>query len=200
MPTGYTAIIEDKEDVTFKDYILGCARAFGACIDMRDEPQEKRIPKKFKVDSYHTKELTDSDNKLKELNDLSGEQLNERAEKEYKRELASLKRDQKRDLAMEDRYAKILEEVKAWIPPSKEHVGLKDFMIDQIIECTQYNHLEFYEEEFKSLKKVSGEAWYIKQVKNIEEHIKYHQKGLKGEIKKLESRNKWLEQLWGSLK
>lgn len=36
MPTGYTADIKDGID--FKTYAMNCARAFGACVMLRDEP------------------------------------------------------------------------------------------------------------------------------------------------------------------
>ena len=36
MPTGYTDKI--KDGITFKEYAMGCARAFGALITMRDNP------------------------------------------------------------------------------------------------------------------------------------------------------------------
>lgn len=35
MPTGYTADI--KDGITFRDFALRCARAFGATIMQRDE-------------------------------------------------------------------------------------------------------------------------------------------------------------------
>lgn len=45
MPTGYTAAI--KYGITFKEFALDCARNFGACISMRDEPRETPIPDEF---------------------------------------------------------------------------------------------------------------------------------------------------------
>lgn len=36
MPTGYTDAI--KDGISFNQFILSCARAFGALITMRDEP------------------------------------------------------------------------------------------------------------------------------------------------------------------
>ena len=65
MATGYTHSI--KNDITFEQFALLCARAFGACIEMRDDPTDKPIPKKFKVDSYHAKELKEAKTKLKTL-------------------------------------------------------------------------------------------------------------------------------------
>ena len=37
MPTGYTCGVQNGEITELKDYILQCARNFGACIHMRGE-------------------------------------------------------------------------------------------------------------------------------------------------------------------
>ena len=34
MPTGYTYKI--GEGASFKEFVMACARAFGACVEMRD--------------------------------------------------------------------------------------------------------------------------------------------------------------------
>jgi hypothetical protein len=44
MPTGYTAPVQSGEIVELEDFILLCARAFGACVMQRDEPM-KSLPK-----------------------------------------------------------------------------------------------------------------------------------------------------------
>ena len=45
MPTGYTSGVATGEIKDFKTYALQCARAFGACIMLRDEPMSDEIPK-----------------------------------------------------------------------------------------------------------------------------------------------------------
>jgi len=37
MPTGYTADLNDGKQVTFQEFTMKCARAFGALIEMRDD-------------------------------------------------------------------------------------------------------------------------------------------------------------------
>ena len=37
MATGYTMDIYDGKNVSFEDFCLSCARAFGACILQRDD-------------------------------------------------------------------------------------------------------------------------------------------------------------------
>jgi hypothetical protein len=49
MPTGYTAPIADG--MTFEQFALGCARAFGALVTMRDEPSDAPIPERLEPDT-----------------------------------------------------------------------------------------------------------------------------------------------------
>ena len=51
MPTGYTSKI--KDDITFEQYAMGCARAFDALIDMRDEASDALIPEELTPSNYH---------------------------------------------------------------------------------------------------------------------------------------------------
>ena len=57
MTTGYTDAVGKGEITEFKDYALLCARAFGACVSMRDEPLDAEIPEEFKPNDYHEKSL-----------------------------------------------------------------------------------------------------------------------------------------------
>ena len=50
MPTGYTTDIYNGKDVTFKDFALKCARAFGACIHQREDNIDD-LPKLKKHDT-----------------------------------------------------------------------------------------------------------------------------------------------------
>ena len=59
MPTGYTAGVADGSIIDFNEYALQCARNFGACILLRDEPLSSEIPE-FEPSDYHEKALTES--------------------------------------------------------------------------------------------------------------------------------------------
>ena len=55
MPTGYTATLVEHGQ-TFPEFAMQCAKAFGACITLRDEPFDAPIPTKFKASTWHTKQ------------------------------------------------------------------------------------------------------------------------------------------------
>lgn len=56
MPTGLTnPIYEGRENFTFEDFAMRCARNFGAFVDLRDEPldMEIDIDKHFQPSGYY---------------------------------------------------------------------------------------------------------------------------------------------------
>jgi hypothetical protein len=56
MPTGYTADI--KNGISFKTFAMNCARAFGACVTLRDEPGGgDKIPEAFEASTYHAQQV-----------------------------------------------------------------------------------------------------------------------------------------------
>ena len=75
MPTGYTAVIQDNLDISMKDFALVCARAFGACVMMRDEPFDTPIPEEFVPDTYHTDKLKQFTDELNHLETASRDVL-----------------------------------------------------------------------------------------------------------------------------
>jgi hypothetical protein len=54
MPTGYTAAI--KDGISFQQFAMACARAFGALVMMRDEPSSAPIPD-FQPSNFHVEHL-----------------------------------------------------------------------------------------------------------------------------------------------
>lgn len=57
MPTGYTYPVAEEKVDTLAEFALQCARAFGACVTMRDEPSNKPIPEEFKPSLHYQKKL-----------------------------------------------------------------------------------------------------------------------------------------------
>ena len=84
MPTEYTHYI--KDGISFKEFALKCARAFGACITMKEDPMDVEIPK-FKPDTYYHKRLKATLKKWKELDNITVAEAELMAEEEYLREV-----------------------------------------------------------------------------------------------------------------
>ena len=87
MPTGYTLDLYDVKDITFEEFALRCARAFGALISMRDEPIDAPIPERFEPSDYHLKELEKAKKRLKEVKKWNEETAEQEAVRAYQEAL-----------------------------------------------------------------------------------------------------------------
>lgn len=75
MPTGYTAKLHNGEEQTFPEFVMSCARAFGALITMRDDPADAEIPDEFKPSDYHVRELEKARERLSEVEGWTFDQV-----------------------------------------------------------------------------------------------------------------------------
>jgi len=83
MPTGYTACIEDGTITTGRDFLMLCARAFGATASMREEPLTVPIPELFEEDSYYTQRLKETKAELERCLTMSDEELQRLVDEEH---------------------------------------------------------------------------------------------------------------------
>lgn len=194
MPTGYTAKIADG--ISFKDFVFHCARAMGACITMRDDSLDTKIPEEFEACNYHKKEIKKAKVELSKINKMLPVALEKAAKKDYENDVKIHKKRIKESEDLQHKYVKMLARVKAWMPPSENHVNFKNFMIQQIEESIKFdcsNHtLDFKE-------KLSWEEWKRKQINRINHNIDYHEKEYAKEVERTNERNLWIKQLRNSL-
>jgi len=137
MPTGYTALIENGKAATPKDFLKVCIRAFGVCVNLRDESLDlEDVESKLKESclesiNYHRDRLVKAEEKLKEFD--------AKTDDEVMSIYLAQKVDKDKDYihlyneAVEKNktYDKFLTAIKAW-EPSSEYQKVKEFAIDQI--------------------------------------------------------------------
>jgi hypothetical protein len=195
MPTGYTAeIYEGKKEVTFQDYAMGCARAFGACILMRDDPKDTPIPDAFPVDSYHVRALASAKVKLAKLKKMPLATRIKQADKFNAEALKSYEESVTRNATLRKRYEDMLKQAQAWEPPTAEHTNFKEFMVSQLKDSINFDcHVP------SKPSKVSTGAWFKQQIESAEWDIKYHEKQYQKEVKNVAARNAWIATLRESL-
>lgn len=195
MPTGYTSDI--KQGITFERYAMGCARAFGALIDMRDDPSDAPIPAELAPSNYHEQKMFEAKRDLDMLNQLSIEDANSSAVEEWneaeKRRIEYLAEN---ELQLE-KYNEMLEHVNAWTAPTKDHKGLHDFMREQIESSIKYDcGGDYYA---RPAEKITGEQWLEQKKEKAKHDIEYHDAENKKEIQRTNERNSWLKSLRESL-
>jgi len=194
MPTGYTGSITD--DMTFREFAMLCARNFGACIMMRDEPMDKEIPEEFKPSQWHNERRELAEKEAVRLASLTDEEADAEAQADYDREVERVKkwdREKERDRKKYDRMLAMVEE---WEPPTPDHQSMKRFMRQQIVDTIKFDCSPYHRD---TPRRKPGGVWLSNALAKAEQDIEYHTKHQAEEDERTASRNKWLKELRASL-
>jgi hypothetical protein len=198
MPTGYTAGITDS--MPFRDFALQCARASGALVLMRDDPADAVIPDEFKVSDYHTKAVAEAEARVAELTTMDDATKELRSRETYQAAMRSHAESLEESRATRRRYERMLDEAKRWKPPTPDHVGLRDFMIQQLEESIRFDCWEEGEKEYrKPPKYLAPGDWWAGQVADAERTLAYQKRSLTEETERQKTRTEWVRQLRVSL-
>jgi hypothetical protein len=196
MPSGYTAPIAKR--ITFQQFALDCARAFGACITLRDEPGGgEQIPDAFEPSDYHLKAIDRTRTELERLSKMSAADCTRAANQEWEQaEVSRLERLQKA-LALRASYEDMLNQVERWNPPTDDHHELKKFMREQITESIRFDCST--EHCSKPCERLSGEEWLQQKIKGCEGALSYHREHYAKEVKRAAEQTAWVKALRESL-
>jgi len=196
MPTGYTSALYDGKKQTFVEFVMQCARSFGACIDMRDDSWDKPIPEEFTSDdSYHTERLEVARKKLATAQNMTFAEAETAVQEEYDRAMVAYYATIAKEKVIGARYTAMLNQVNEWTPPTDDHNNLKKFMIEQLTESIRHDC--GYQPEKPH--KLRPQEWLNQQLTNCRHDVAYHLECLNKEKERLESNNKWVRDLRKSL-
>lgn len=193
MPIGYTALIKDGID--FKTYAMGCARAFGACIMLRDEPADVPIPERFEPSDYHLDKIEDAKAALTRAEAMTKEEAEAAAQEEYQKAVDYRDHSIWRDHQLRQKYEAMLAEVEAWEPPTPAHIDLKKFMGDQIRESIGFDC--GWHQPAPTLK--SPMEFKAAAIEAAKRDLAYHTKEYAAEVERAEGRTAWVKALRDSL-
>lgn len=196
MPTGYTAKLMESGE-SFEDFVMQCARAFGALVIMRDEPMNAPIPEEFKPSPYYSNSLAEHTKEWRRLASMS-----EKDQQSYgldaKNKAIAMRREWLAKYQEENaRIEGMRKSVVAWPPPSPDHVGLRDFMLEQL--KISLHDTAYTERDLKDLINKTPARFYDEALEGEARHIKYSEEGLYKERKSNSERNLWVKQLRESL-
>lgn len=192
MPTGYTAGVADGTITTFREYALQCARAFGACITLRDDPLSAEIPD-FKPSDYHEKALAEAEEELAAFVAMRELDLRQMHDREYEENVAAATKIADENELTLQRYKAMLAVAKAFQPPSPKHEEYAKFLVSQLEESIQWDCDTSPLKEMKT--QVSFEEWVSKKLERLRWTVDYHCKHYREELERTAARNKWVAQL-----
>lgn len=197
MPSGYTCGVQEGTITNFRDYALQCARAFGACIMLRDEPMSNDIPE-FVPSDYHAKRQAEQQAELAAIEAMSIVEVQAACEREYQSEVDYRVKRLAEIATQRQRYESMLGAARAFQPPTPEHVELKEFMIKQLKESIKWDCDSSYYDD-PPVKKDAAE-WMKERRGQLKAEIARCEKEYREEVERTHGRNKWVQDLKRALK
>lgn len=194
MPTGYTADIE--KDITFKEFALHCARAFGVNVLMKDDPPHAPI-KEYFASEYHLKELERCKKQLELVRKFTKKEIEQENENEYNEKIKRLKGIRNERIKLKAKYEKMRKNVLNWKPPTNDHECLKKFMLEQIDMSIDHDCDDPF--KYEDTRMLSPQEWYDNTCKKLINDIDYHEKEYTKEIISINFANTWNKKLIESL-
>lgn len=203
MPTGYTADVGDGKMTDLRPFIERCAHAFIGSL--RDSALDSALPTEdtYSVSSYHTEALDKAYKQLAKVKSMDRKQATAAAKKEHNKELKHDREYLEKKRVTKGNYEAMLEQVYAWQPPTKEHEGIKKFMVEQLSESIEFDcGGDYFENQLASLEKrgpLSGDAWKTKEIERAYKDITYHAEEMAKDKDRQEKNTAWIQALIKSL-
>jgi hypothetical protein len=197
--TGYTYDLVEK-NLSFKEFVLRCARAIGYLIEMRDDPMDAPIPEEFEPDSFYLDRMYDAEQDLRYYESMTEAEKIAEGKRIQARELngyvESLEKAEKEDTILKE----MLDKVRAWNPPTSEHEGLKNFMIEQLACSMHDSNAQSYKNWIKQTKSKNPESYIDELIERSRENVPYYKKLYDKEVEQTAKKNAWIKALRDSLK
>lgn len=195
MATGYTANVADGKLTEFPAFAMQCARAFGALVMMRDDAADAAIPEVFEPDTkYHDEALATAKRDMAAFGEMGNAACIALRDAEHEQAVESWRKSNMDRVATRERYEAMLTKVHNWVPPTKDHDGMKAFMVEQLETSIKF---DCYESEAPKLQMLSD--WRANREEQLTRDINYHTEHRQKEIERAASRTKWLRDLRASL-
>lgn len=193
MPTGYTYPVADGTVTDFNAFVMSCARAFGACIEMRGDPADAPIPEEFKPTRFWADKLANARDKLAKIESMTVVEVADAAAADYQQKMAAHNAYEAERALSDERLDAMLQKVMAWSPPTAEHDGLKNFMIEQLTISKRGAYRSEPPEQ------VTAAEWQRAQIEGLHHSIGYYAAEDAKEIERARGRTEWIKALRASL-
>lgn len=196
MPTGYTEKLMDQGQ-SFRDFAMLCARAFSACILMRDDPLDTPIPEKFEPSNYHLKGRAEDEAEVKRLEAMTPEEQRAFGEARRREQIDHYCEALGKNVRENERLEAMAAQVEAWQPPTPIHQNFKKFMLEQL--RISANRLEYYQDELRQARARLPYAFYVEALDKAKRSIAYHEEEYQREVERCAERTRWIQELRASL-
>lgn len=187
MPTAYTAGIGGGQ--SFEEFVLTVARGMGACVMQRDDPMAEP-PKLTTVSEFETQRLATAFDELGKLLAMTPEEREQMVTDRNREAVESHEQRCDERKALLESYLKMRARAADWVPPTAEHAGLKEFMLEQIDKSADFDCWDPPSPKLVTVEQMLTEAC---------EEVTRAKKALEEERERVKSRNEWIVKLYESL-
>jgi len=203
MATGYTDKIVNGKMRNFNDFAKLCVRAFGATIHMKEDSLDMAYVTRTPSFTYND-DIKRLKSRITNLKKLSDTQITNKRFKDLKSDIKYHENEIKRQLKIKSRLEAILQKANEWNPPTTEHVEYKNFMIQQLTDTIKWDvRIDYHQKAIATAKrqarKINPKALRNRYIKEANEEIVRYTKHDKDEIKRCESANKWISDVFATL-
>jgi len=208
MPTGYTHGVANGEVTTFAQYAKRCARGMGALVSKRDDPLDDDLPSKIEpYTEYYDGKIAELQEEIKFFLYKPDNELRHKITKEYVDDRISTYEYLNENREQIARYNDMLEKVKAWVPPTEDHVNFKKFMTDQLEDSISFDDSsKYYEERLNDLFSQpmliiddDVREYRERNLKSVREDITSYEKRRDEEIESANRNTVWIQEMLKSL-
>ncbi len=160
---------------------------------MRDEPADAPVPERFEPSDYHLKKLAEARATLLKLESMTREEAEQAAKMEYSVKVQERDNGIWKKHELRRKYEAMLAQVEAWMPPTPDHEGLKQFMRDQITQSIEFDCCTSYYD--KPVQRMSPMEWLAASQMEAMRGIGYEEAEHIKEVERTEGRNAWVQAL-----
>jgi hypothetical protein len=168
----------------------------GALVTMRDEPLEATPPERFEPQKYYFERVDEAKAKVAVLSQMTVREIETAMEAAHKAALADYERRKQEREELRARYEAMLAKAREWEPPTTDHEGLANFMIEQLEQSIEFDCWKGAEPPVR----VSATEWYNREVEQAARELQRAVAALADEKDRAEGRSKWVADLKASLK
>lgn len=200
MPSYYTSDIYEGKNVSFQDFALKCARQFGAFVHMNEEDPDSTLTRHM-VSDYYKNNLRETENEFALFLKASREQREKMFEIEMEKELKHYKEKIKEEKELKEKYQALLEQAKAYKPPTKEFNNYKDYMLNQLNQAIKFDcsNERWYLAQIASVEAETFDIWEQEKMDLYNSKITYYKESYKKEMDSVYKKNQWIDLLYESL-
>ena len=200
MPTGYTSYVQDGKITELKDFMLLCAKNFGALIHMKDEGLNCEI-KYRQVGEYYPRKLEEVKREFENFQKLSDGEIQKQLDENYESRVRDKEESLKEFDKRKERYLDMIEEVMCWNPPTENHIKLKEFALQQLKDSLKFDCCDDMRRYYlEKPKKETLEEYKQEKVKEYLKDIERYAKEYRNDLESVEYANKWINDLINSFK